>query len=83
MVYPSGAEKQQGRAERFGCVLHGGSEVPQWPFSVKLWKIMVWPFDHAKIIEHGLEKFRHKIKYTDLLFAGAGVFYADRAAACV
>lgn len=25
-------------------------------------------FDHAKIIEHGLEKFRHKIKYTDLLF---------------
>ena len=25
-------------------------------------------FDHAKIIEHGLEKFRHKIKYTDMLF---------------
>lgn len=25
-------------------------------------------FDHAKIIEHGIEKFRHKIKYTDLLF---------------
>lgn len=25
-------------------------------------------FDHAKIIEHGLEKLRHKIKYTDLLF---------------
>lgn len=25
-------------------------------------------FDHAKMIEHGLEKFRHKIKYTDLLF---------------
>ena len=25
-------------------------------------------FDHAKIIEHGLEKFRHKVKYTDILF---------------
>lgn len=25
-------------------------------------------FDHAKIIEHGLEKFRHKVQYTDILF---------------
>lgn len=32
-------------------------------------------FDHAKIIEHGLEKFRHKIKYTDLLFKLVSEFF--------
>lgn len=25
-------------------------------------------FDHAKMIEHGIEKFRHKVQYTDLIF---------------